>query len=203
MECPYKVLGVAKGCEDAQVKQAYKKLALKYHPDKFANASELEQKRATAKFQKVVEAFETLGDRVKRQKYDTQGHTAGGYGGRGNYHWGHAQQQHRYANRGPYSYKRSMGWTQFAHRNNLNGIFSSFLFSPIGKISSSEVFAMLGLVLVIGVGTSAMDDMFSSFWNYQNQGKLYKDLQSTTRKNKKNVNRRNINSTSNGSSGHS
>jgi len=68
----YKILGVARGASDEEVKKAYRKLARKYHPDvsKEANAKE--------KFQDVSEAYETLKDKEKRAGYDSLGsHRAG------------------------------------------------------------------------------------------------------------------------------
>src|SRR5262245_66647474 len=63
----YKVLGVARGAGDEEIKKAYRKLARKYHPDvsKEANAKE--------KFQEVSEAYETLKDKEKRAAYDSLG----------------------------------------------------------------------------------------------------------------------------------
>jgi curved DNA-binding protein len=63
----YKVLGVARGAGDEEIKKAYRKLARKYHPDvsKEANAKE--------KFQEVSEAYETLRDKEKRAAYDSLG----------------------------------------------------------------------------------------------------------------------------------
>src|SRR5690242_11913242 len=68
----YKVLGVARGAGDDEIKKAYRKLARKYHPDvsKEANAKE--------RFQEVSEAYETLKDKEKRAAYDSLGsHRAG------------------------------------------------------------------------------------------------------------------------------
>ena len=63
----YKILGVARGAADEEIKKAYRKLARKYHPDvsKEANAKE--------KFQEVAEAYETLKDKEKRAGYDSLG----------------------------------------------------------------------------------------------------------------------------------
>jgi len=60
----YKILGVARGVGDDEIKKNYRKLARKYHPDvsKEANAKE--------KFQEVSEAYETLRDKEKRAAYD-------------------------------------------------------------------------------------------------------------------------------------
>jgi curved DNA-binding protein len=63
----YKILGVARGASDDEIKKAYRKLARKYHPDvsKETNAKE--------KFQEVSEAYETLRDKEKRAAYDSLG----------------------------------------------------------------------------------------------------------------------------------
>src|SRR3954468_18999704 len=63
----YKILGVARGAGDDEIKKAYRKLARKYHPDvsKETNAKE--------KFQEVSEAYETLKDKEKRAAYDNLG----------------------------------------------------------------------------------------------------------------------------------
>lgn len=62
MRNPYEVLGVKKDASQADIKKAFRKLAAKYHPDKFANKSEQEQKEAEEKFKEVNEANEILSD---------------------------------------------------------------------------------------------------------------------------------------------
>lgn len=81
----YEVLGVAKDASDRDIKKAYKRLAMKYHPDRTAGDKALE-----AKFKEVKEAYEVLSDGQKRQTYDQYGHAAfdqnggqGGFGGGG------------------------------------------------------------------------------------------------------------------------
>jgi molecular chaperone DnaJ len=76
----YNVLGVAKSASQDDIKKAYRKLAIQYHPDK--NKDNKEQ--AEKKFKEVQEAYEVLGDDAKRRQYDTYGHVdenAAGFGG--------------------------------------------------------------------------------------------------------------------------
>jgi curved DNA-binding protein len=64
----YKVLGVAKGASQDEIKKAFRKLAVKYHPDKNPG-----DKKAEEKFKEINEANEVLGDAEKRKKYDELG----------------------------------------------------------------------------------------------------------------------------------
>jgi len=64
----YKVLGVSKNASNSEIKKAYRKLALKYHPDQTKG-----DKQAEAKFKSISEAYAVLSDKEKRQQYDTFG----------------------------------------------------------------------------------------------------------------------------------
>lgn len=77
----YEVLGVSRGADAEEIKRAYRKLAMKYHPDRNPN-----DKLAEEKFKEASEAYEVLSDPQKRQMYDQFGHSAftqqaGGPGG--------------------------------------------------------------------------------------------------------------------------
>src|SRR5512142_2705889 len=71
----YKTLGVAKNATEKEIKGAYRKLARKHHPD--VNPG---NKEAEAKFKEVNEAYEVLGDKEKRKKYDELGANWEAYG---------------------------------------------------------------------------------------------------------------------------
>ncbi len=82
----YQVLGVDKSADDAALKKAYRKLAMKYHPDRNPD-----DKEAEAKFKEANEAYEVLSDPKKRKMYDQFGHAGvdpsfgGGAGAGGQY----------------------------------------------------------------------------------------------------------------------
>lgn len=79
----YQILGVAKGASADEIKKAYRKLAMQYHPDRNPG-----NKEAEAKFKEATEAYEVLKDDQKKSAYDQFGHDAfaqggGGRGGQG------------------------------------------------------------------------------------------------------------------------
>ncbi len=77
----YEVLGVSKNANEGEIKKAYRKLALQYHPDKNPDNAAAEDK-----FKEAAEAYEILSDQQKRARYDQYGHAGasqGGFGGGG------------------------------------------------------------------------------------------------------------------------
>lgn len=84
----YDILGVPKDATERQIKKAFHKLALKYHPDRNKSPD------AEAKFREIAEAYETLSDEKRRKEYDQFGHHPspgqdhrGGGGGNGDYNF--------------------------------------------------------------------------------------------------------------------
>ena len=75
----YELLGVSRDASEADLKKAYRKLAVKYHPDKNPG-----DEAAEAKFKEISEAYDVLKDADKRAAYDRYGHAAFKQGGMGN-----------------------------------------------------------------------------------------------------------------------
>ena len=72
----YKILGVARDADDEALKKAYRKLALKYHPDRAASgqgAKGITKQQAEEKFKEVSEAYQVLSDKNKRAVFDQFG----------------------------------------------------------------------------------------------------------------------------------
>lgn len=85
----YDLLGVDKGASEQEIKKAYRKKAMQYHPDKYTNSSQKEKDDAEHKFKEINDAYQVLSDKQKRSQYDQFGHAAfdgsagGGFGGGG------------------------------------------------------------------------------------------------------------------------
>jgi len=71
----YEVLGVSRNASSDELKKAYRKVAMKHHPDRNSG-----DKNSEEKFKEASEAFEVLGDKEKRSRYDQFGHSAEGLG---------------------------------------------------------------------------------------------------------------------------
>ncbi len=69
----YEVLGIQKGASEDDIKQAYRKAALKWHPDRWVSGTDAEKKTAEEKFKEASEAYSVLSDPQKRAKYDQFG----------------------------------------------------------------------------------------------------------------------------------
>jgi len=129
----YQILGITKSANADEIKKAYRKLALQYHPDRNKN------KDAETKFKEVNKAYEVLSDPQKKQTYDQFGHTAfeqgagqGPFGGAGGPFGG--------AQGGPFSYTYSTGGDggagfDFGGFNDPFEIFEQFFggASPFGR----------------------------------------------------------------------
>ena len=91
----YEILGVSKTADSKEIKQAYRKLAMKYHPDRNSDDPDSDDK-----FKEASMAYEVLSNEEKRSAYDRMGHAAfengmgggsGGFGGFGGFNAGNFQ----------------------------------------------------------------------------------------------------------------
>jgi DnaJ-class molecular chaperone len=143
----YQILGVTKSSSADEVKRAYRKLALQYHPDR--NKS----KEAEAKFKEVTKAYEVLSDPQKKQAYDQFGHAAfeqsagqGPFGGAGGPFGGGA----RSGQYGPFNYTYSTSGDGGGAGFDFGGfsdpfeIFEQFFGggSPFGARSRRQVYSL-------------------------------------------------------------
>src|SRR5690625_6742595 len=71
----YEVLGIEKGADEKEIRRAYRRMAMRYHPDRNPGDEEAEEK-----FKEAKEAYEVLSDAQKRAAYDQFGHAGAGVG---------------------------------------------------------------------------------------------------------------------------
>jgi curved DNA-binding protein len=120
----YKVLGIAKNATEKEIKNAYRKLARKYHPDVNPN-----DKDAHVKFQEINEANEVLSDPVKRKKYDEYGKD-----------WKHADQfEQTKSNRGPQYASSGKSFSGGSGGQDFSDFFSSMFGDGSGNSGRQQV----------------------------------------------------------------
>jgi molecular chaperone DnaJ len=74
----YELLGVSRNAGDDEIKKSYRKLAMKYHPDRVSTLSDAEKKKSEESFKEIQEAYAVLSDPQKKQMYDQFGHAGVG-----------------------------------------------------------------------------------------------------------------------------
>ena len=123
----YKILGVEKTSSQDEVKNAFRKLAMKYHPDKTKG-----DKAAEEKFKEVNEAYEVLRDPEKRKKYDTMGSNWRQYeqagGQQGGFDWSQFYDQGAGGGQRSYSFESGGNDSEFFG----GGVFSDFFEQMFG-----------------------------------------------------------------------
>lgn len=77
----YEILGVPQNASDDDIKKAYRKLSLKWHPDRHMQDNDKDKKKAEEKFKEISEAYSVLSDKEKRQRYDMFGTVDDSFGG--------------------------------------------------------------------------------------------------------------------------
>lgn len=118
MENYYKILGVSEDADAKEIKTKYRKLAMKYHPDRNPN-----DKKAEEMFKTISEAYEILGDENKRKEYDEKRKNKGNAGSQrfGEKKSSRAEQNSESAKRGAEAFFRNFS----ANPNDIKNMFES------------------------------------------------------------------------------
>lgn len=150
----YDILGVKRDATDSEIKSAYRKLARKFHPD--VNKT----KEAESKFKDINEAYEVLGDKQKRQRYDSLG--ANWQGGQ--------------------SYTPPPGFEQFGFGGGQGGAYQSFNFGGQDMGGFSDFFSSLFGDMMGGASRGGMGGMNFGGYDFANAGGAQRSSSRTRRK---------------------
>lgn len=168
----YKVLGLSKNATRDEIKEAFRNLAVKYHPDKHSQSSNTVRENATLRFKQVSEAYEILSDDRKRANYNIRysaannknyyrnNSRAGGYGNQyNNYGYGYG---YGYECKRPGSSSSNVG-DGFVSKLE---IALRFLTTRAFLLNAAFAGALLGGMFVIDKGKEAI-------WSMHNSGKSF------------------------------
>lgn len=167
MEDLYQVLGISKTASQSEIKSAYRKLAVKYHPDKNPG-----DKAAEEKFKQITAAYDVLSDETKRRQYDSYGSyaTSDAYGSQGNGTYGYGN--HGYGQQGTWQGQWRQGgwytetqddyndafnqWFNYARQNqqgeNSNSAYSFYTRKSEPQTKTESLFYILRSIAIILLG---------------------------------------------------
>jgi curved DNA-binding protein CbpA len=163
----YKVLGIAKNATESEVKSAFRKLALKFHPDRHATSSQVNQDAANKRFKEVAEAYEVLSDEKRRRIYNS--------GGRPGSHYGNTHQTYRRggdAARG--TYNQGAYYQGGFHPGRRKASPFSWNFSSLGFGRNDYIFHSLIITVAI-IGFATAGSAVDSIWKRQNKGRSFEE----------------------------
>lgn len=173
----YQVLGVNRNATKQEVKEAFRRLAVKYHPDKHAQSPDHVRLNATVRFKLVSEAYEVLNDDRKRASYNAVGdsdrfrrRTDGG----GSY-------SNPYGTRGSgYGY----GYGYSARNSRQASSFSSGFESTFRYLTTRAFLLNLALTGGILCAFTAIDSSGETLWKMRNSGKSFEEAMDSLEKTK-------------------
>ncbi|CAL8471557.1 g11099 [Coccomyxa elongata] len=167
----YRILGINREASQQEVKDAWRREALKNHPDRLQNASDSERAEAARKFKEAKEAYEVLSDEGKRGLYNTSGRSAV---------YAAAQRQGRTA---PYSSdftpRARSGWSNFKYqqqRYNRHGSAFSFFRGFTSSMGRTDAYFHAGFAGILVLGVVLFSPLADSLWDRKNSGKLFKHM---------------------------
>lgn len=168
----YSVLGVNRSATKQQIKEAYRKQALQHHPDKHAEQSERVRADHAFRFREASEAYDILGDDVKREMYNRSGRTAAARAGAS----GHSRSaSHGYGGSNT-NYNYTYQGARATYTRPRRGLWSIAQMIAARSSRGDALFhaAMLGCVLGGGLIAGNAGDWL---WQSSNRGKLFSDVE--------------------------
>ncbi|XP_021866803.2 chaperone protein dnaJ 72 [Spinacia oleracea] len=169
----YRILGITKNASKSEIKEAFRKLAVQFHPDKHAQSSKPSRDAATVKFKQVSEAYEILiNDRTRSEYNFSRYRSSSGYSNN-NYN------SNFYRRGSGGSYHRPPPSSSGANRfvSNLDAVFR--------YMRTRSFILNLAFAGILLGGTVAIDTSGEALWKMQNPGKSFEEAMKTIEKNKR------------------
>uniref|UniRef100_A0A803MY19 J domain-containing protein n=1 Tax=Chenopodium quinoa TaxID=63459 RepID=A0A803MY19_CHEQI len=158
----YRILGITKNASKSEIKDAFRKLAVQFHPDKHAQSSKSAKDAVTLKFKQVSEAYEVLIDDRKRAAYNLSRYSSGG--SNNFYNNNNSSYNAGYYRRGGTYYRpppsSSSGANRFA--TNLDAVFR--------YMTTRSFLLHLAFAGILLGGTVVIDMSGEALWKMQNPG---------------------------------
>ncbi|XP_074287163.1 chaperone protein dnaJ 72 [Silene latifolia] len=172
----YKVLGITKHASKDDIKHAFRKLAVQFHPDKHAQSPKSARDAATLKFKQVSEAYEVLIDDRKRAAYNFTRYTTNYSSNSGNYHGTSYNNGYnaRYYHRGGSFYRPPPSSKRFVL--NVEAVLQ-YMMTRGFLLNLAFAGVLLG-------GTVAVDMSRETLWKIRNPGKSFEEALESIEKNK-------------------
>ncbi|EPS67407.1 hypothetical protein M569_07371, partial [Genlisea aurea] len=169
----YKILGISRSASKEEIKQAFRKLAMEFHPDKHSQSTDHLRESAACKFRRISEAYENLIDDRKRADYNpttTNSYSQRRYGGGGD------------ANAHTDSHDYGYGYSRSARRRRSRSDFFSkfeiglrFLTARSFLLNATFFCVLAGAMYVVDAGGQAL-------WSKQNTGKSFEEAMDSLQK---------------------
>ncbi|KAL8254569.1 hypothetical protein R6Q59_032790 [Mikania micrantha] len=173
----YKVLGLSPNATKDEIKEAFRNIAKKFHPDKHSSSPKSVRDGATVRFKQASEAYEVLVDDHKRADYNLRSnrsnHAGGSGSGYGNYGYGYTHDSRRNSSSN-YDYYSSRG---------RKGSVSRFEIA-LGYINSRAFLLHVAFAGAILSGLAVVEIGRDKIWKMQNPGKSFEEAMESIQKTK-------------------
>eukprot|EP00268_Persea_americana_P064865 TRINITY_DN8584_c0_g1_i1.p1 TRINITY_DN8584_c0_g1~~TRINITY_DN8584_c0_g1_i1.p1 ORF type:complete len:176 (-),score=28.84 TRINITY_DN8584_c0_g1_i1:352-879(-) len=167
----YKILGLSRNATKDEIKEAFRRLALKFHPDKHLQSSKEVRDGATLRFKQVSEAHEVLIDDQKRADYNQRCGSSYGGSGFSSSRYGYRRNDYRQRSRPRAGYGNS--------RWNVSDLDIVFRY-----ITTRGFLLNLGLACILLGGAVAIERSGDALWRMHNSGKSFEEAMESLEKNK-------------------
>uniref|UniRef100_A0A2P2INH4 Chaperone protein dnaJ 72 n=1 Tax=Rhizophora mucronata TaxID=61149 RepID=A0A2P2INH4_RHIMU len=175
----YRVLGVSKNAAKEEIKEAFRRLAVKYHPDKHSQSPTVVRENATLRFKQVSEAYEILSDDRKRADYNfrmSSSSSSSFYNSNGN-----RSRSSYYNHQGGYGYYYNYRGKASGSGSNFDGLVSKFE-SALRYLTTRAFFLNVAFAGALCGGLVILDVSREALWKRHNSGKSFDEAMESIEK---------------------